>query len=80
MPGAAHATEFMLSADDFDADTAALYGLVNRSIPDTELDDYILPARSPDRELQPGCDRHGQELPHQDLCPSHCPRIWPTRP
>ena len=39
--GRARAMEFMLSADDFDADTAALYGLVNRSIPDVELDDYV---------------------------------------
>jgi enoyl-CoA hydratase/carnithine racemase len=33
--------EFMLSSDDFDADTAERYGLVNRSIPDTELEDYV---------------------------------------
>jgi enoyl-CoA hydratase/carnithine racemase len=39
--GRARALEFMLSADDFDADTAELYGLVNRSIPDAELDDYV---------------------------------------
>ena len=39
--GRARAMEFVLSADDFDADTAELYGLVNRSIPDAELDDYV---------------------------------------
>jgi enoyl-CoA hydratase/carnithine racemase len=33
--------EFVLSSDDFDADTAELYGLVNRSIPDAELDAYV---------------------------------------
>jgi enoyl-CoA hydratase/carnithine racemase len=30
--------EFVLSSDDLDADTLELYGLVNRSIPDAELD------------------------------------------
>jgi enoyl-CoA hydratase/carnithine racemase len=39
--GRARALEFILSADDFDGDTAALYGLVNRSIPDAELDDFV---------------------------------------
>lgn len=31
----------MLSADDFDADTAELYGWINRSLPDAELDAYV---------------------------------------
>jgi enoyl-CoA hydratase/carnithine racemase len=39
--GRARAMEFVLSSDDFDADTAELYGLVNRSIPDAELDEYV---------------------------------------
>jgi len=39
--GRARAMEFVLSADDFDGDTAERYGLVNRSIPDAELDDYV---------------------------------------
>jgi enoyl-CoA hydratase/carnithine racemase len=39
--GRARAMEFVLGADDLDADTAELYGLVNRSIPDAELDDYV---------------------------------------
>jgi enoyl-CoA hydratase/carnithine racemase len=30
--------EFVLSSDDLDADTLELYGLVNRSIPDADLD------------------------------------------
>jgi enoyl-CoA hydratase/carnithine racemase len=38
LAGRARAMEFVLSSDDFDADTAELYGLVNRSIPDAELD------------------------------------------
>jgi enoyl-CoA hydratase/carnithine racemase len=41
LAGRARAMEFMLSSDDFDADTAERYGLVNRSIPDTELEDYV---------------------------------------
>jgi enoyl-CoA hydratase/carnithine racemase len=39
--GRARAMEFLLSSDDLDADTAELYGLVNRSIPDAELDDHV---------------------------------------
>jgi enoyl-CoA hydratase/carnithine racemase len=33
--------EFVLSSDDFDADTLEMYGLVNRSLPDAELDAYV---------------------------------------
>lgn len=39
--GRARAMEFLLSSDDLDADTAELYGLVNRSIPDAELDEFV---------------------------------------
>jgi enoyl-CoA hydratase/carnithine racemase len=39
--GRARAMEFVLSADEFDAGTAELYGLVNRSLPDAELNDYV---------------------------------------
>src|SRR5882724_4622405 len=39
--GRARAMEFILSSEDFDADTAERYGLVNRSIPDAELDDFV---------------------------------------
>jgi enoyl-CoA hydratase/carnithine racemase len=38
LAGRARAMEFVLSSDDIDADTLELYGLVNRSIPDAELD------------------------------------------
>jgi enoyl-CoA hydratase/carnithine racemase len=41
LAGRARAMEFVLSSDDFDADTAELYGLVNRSIPDAELDAHV---------------------------------------
>jgi enoyl-CoA hydratase/carnithine racemase len=41
LAGRARAMEFILSSDDFDADTAELYGLVNRSIPDAELDAHV---------------------------------------
>jgi enoyl-CoA hydratase/carnithine racemase len=36
--GRARALEAILSADDFDADTAELYGWINRAVPDDELD------------------------------------------
>ena len=39
--GRARAMEFLLSSDDFDADTAELYGLVNRSIRDAELNEFV---------------------------------------
>jgi enoyl-CoA hydratase/carnithine racemase len=38
LAGRARGMEFVLSSDDLDADTLELYGLVNRSIPDAELD------------------------------------------
>ncbi|MCU1682038.1 MAG: enoyl-CoA hydratase [Amycolatopsis sp.] len=41
LAGRARAMEFVLSSEDFDADTAELYGLVNRSIPDAELDAHV---------------------------------------
>jgi enoyl-CoA hydratase/carnithine racemase len=39
--GRAKALEIILGADDFDADTAAAFGWVNRSIPDAELDIFV---------------------------------------
>ncbi len=39
--GRGRALEAVLSADDFDADTAERYGWVNRALPDAELDDYV---------------------------------------
>jgi enoyl-CoA hydratase/carnithine racemase len=33
--------EIMLGSDDLDAETAALYGWVNRALPDAELDDFV---------------------------------------
>ncbi len=39
--GRARAMEFVLSADDYDGETAELYGLVNRALPDAELDAYV---------------------------------------
>jgi enoyl-CoA hydratase/carnithine racemase len=41
LAGRARAMEFVLSSDDLDADTLELYGLVNRSIPDAELDAFV---------------------------------------
>lgn len=39
--GRARAMELLLSSDDLDADTAELYGFVNRSIHDVELDEHV---------------------------------------
>jgi enoyl-CoA hydratase/carnithine racemase len=41
MVGRARALEIILGSDDFDADTAALYGWINRALPDDELDDFV---------------------------------------
>ncbi|HEX3678125.1 MAG TPA: enoyl-CoA hydratase/isomerase family protein [Galbitalea sp.] len=41
LAGRARAMEFVLSSDDLDADTLELYGLVNRLIPDTELNAFV---------------------------------------
>jgi enoyl-CoA hydratase/carnithine racemase len=39
--GRGRALEVLLGADDIDGDLAELYGYVNRSLPDTELDDFV---------------------------------------
>jgi enoyl-CoA hydratase/carnithine racemase len=39
--GRARALEIILGSDDFDAETAALYGWINRALPDEELDDFV---------------------------------------
>lgn len=39
--GRARAIEVILSADDYDADTAEKYGWINRSIPDAALDEFV---------------------------------------
>jgi enoyl-CoA hydratase/carnithine racemase len=39
--GRARALEIILGSDDFDAATAALYGWINRALPDDELDDFV---------------------------------------
>jgi enoyl-CoA hydratase/carnithine racemase len=39
--GRARALEIILGSDDFDAETAAQYGWVNRALPDAELDDFV---------------------------------------
>ncbi|KAH9908273.1 ClpP/crotonase-like domain-containing protein [Xylariomycetidae sp. FL2044] len=41
LTGRGRAMEIILGADDFDADTAALYGWINRSIPDEQLDGFV---------------------------------------
>src|SRR5579864_3537493 len=39
--GRGRALEIVLSANDFDGDTAERYGYVNRALPDVELDDFV---------------------------------------
>src|SRR5246127_1690151 len=39
--GRGRALEIILSANDFDGDTAERYGYVNRALPDAELDDFV---------------------------------------
>src|SRR5438876_6729005 len=39
--GRGRALEIVVGADDFDGDTAARYGYVNRALPDAELDDFV---------------------------------------
>ncbi|NBA85559.1 enoyl-CoA hydratase/isomerase family protein [Emticicia sp. CRIBPO] len=41
LTGKARALEIILSGDDYDAETAAFYGWVNRAIPDQELDAFV---------------------------------------
>src|SRR5246127_4408499 len=39
--GRGRALEIVLSANDFDGDTAERYGYVNRALPESELDDFV---------------------------------------
>src|SRR5260370_12505745 len=39
--GRGRALEVLLSADDIDGDLAQVYGYVNRSLPDSELDGFV---------------------------------------
>jgi enoyl-CoA hydratase/carnithine racemase len=39
--GRGRALEIVLGANDFDGDTAAQYGYVNRALPDDELDGFV---------------------------------------
>jgi enoyl-CoA hydratase/carnithine racemase len=41
LTGRARALEIITSAEDYDADTAELYGWINRAVPDTELDAVV---------------------------------------
>lgn len=41
LTGKARALEIILSGNDYDAETAALYGWVNRAIQDAELDNFV---------------------------------------
>jgi enoyl-CoA hydratase/carnithine racemase len=39
--GRGRALEIVLGANDFDGDTAELYGYINRALPDAELDGFV---------------------------------------
>lgn len=39
--GRARALEIIIGAHDYDADTAAAYGWINRALPDAQLDDFV---------------------------------------
>lgn len=39
--GRSRALEIIIGADDFNADIAERYGLINRALPDAELDDFV---------------------------------------
>jgi enoyl-CoA hydratase/carnithine racemase len=41
LAGRARALEIILGSDDFDADTAAQYGWINRALPDDDLDNFV---------------------------------------
>ncbi|KAI3316666.1 ClpP/crotonase [Xylariaceae sp. AK1471] len=41
LTGRSRALEIVIGADDFDADTAALYGWINRAIPDDQFEDFV---------------------------------------
>jgi enoyl-CoA hydratase/carnithine racemase len=41
MVGRGRALEIVLGANDFDGDTAAQYGYVNRALPDKQLDAFV---------------------------------------
>jgi len=41
LTGKARALEIILSGEDYDAETAAAYGWVNRAFPDSELDSFV---------------------------------------
>jgi len=46
MVGRGRAIEIICGADDFDADTTELYGWINCSLPDAELDSFVEISRS----------------------------------
>ncbi|GAB3590428.1 enoyl-CoA hydratase/isomerase family protein [Hymenobacter daeguensis] len=41
LAGRSRALEILVGSNDFDADTAAQYGWINRALPDAELDDFV---------------------------------------
>ncbi|HEY8957325.1 enoyl-CoA hydratase/isomerase family protein [Chitinophaga sp.] len=41
LTGKARALEIILSGNDYDAETAAFYGWINRAVPDAELDNFV---------------------------------------
>jgi len=50
--GRGRALEVLLGADDIPDDLAELYGYVNRSLPDSDLDEFDRVPRDPDRIIR----------------------------
>jgi len=68
--GRGRALEIILGANDFDGDTAALYGYVNRALPDDELDGFVDAAGASDRHLRRALNRGCKALVNQVSLPS----------
>jgi len=69
----------ILSSEDFDADTAELYGLVNRSIPDAELDDFVYRLARRIASFNPAAIAMVKSYLTKRQ-PIPLPEIWPRRP
>jgi len=71
--------EFILSSEDFDADTAEAVRVVNRSIPDAELDDFVYRLARRIASFNPAAIAMVQELHSRSVSPYRC-RDLPRRP
>jgi enoyl-CoA hydratase/carnithine racemase len=65
--GRGRALEVFLGADDFPGDLAERYGYVNRSLPDTELDEFVdaLATRIASFDMRPAAQKRINKLMEQ---------------